>query len=114
MSKQPPKIYTTSYDEMVYRRYSDYDDESSDVYAYGIGAGFMLHLTGNRAVLENLSYPFGGSAVEVLAYLETTLETVWVFDTLEELRDKLHELAAVGYRVPASAFAAIEEDLQDK
>lgn len=114
---------------MSYCRFSS-DDWKSDVYVYESQEGYVIHVAGNRLV----------GAIPALPE-EVNTEAFWVrykeqmdfvtqaarvniggaFDgadftlsTLEELRDKLRELVAAGYHVPAHVFTAIEEEMKEE
>lgn len=117
---------------MSYCCWSD-DSWRSDVRAYEGESGFVLHVARSRItgeIPEVQPIPFGGDAAVWEAYFtahDRQMAAVgaserqpiggpcdgeyWTLTTLEELRDKLRKLAAVGYRVPASAFKAIDMDL---
>lgn len=110
------------------------DNFKSDVFVWLSNDGLALRVARNRItsrIPEVPPFPFGGTEAEFDTYFaahERQMSALnrakrqpiggphdgksWVFETLEELRDKLRELAAVGYRVPASAFEAIDRDLE--
>lgn len=113
---------------MSYCRWSS-DNWKSDVYVYEAKEGFIIHVAGARYV-GNIPPLLGWNDATQDEYFArykeqmdfvkqaVTVDIGGEFDgvdftlaTLEELRDKLREIAAAGYHVPEYVFETITEEI---
>ncbi len=116
---------------MSYCRWSD-DDFRCDFYAYGDRDGYRLHLAGVRTVWDPPPSPYDlkvirtepGEFRQVYRQYHQALERaeripikhplagqMLQFNTLEEMRAKMAELLAEGFRAPDWVLERIDDEI---
>lgn len=102
---------------MSYCRWST-DDFKCDIYAYGdVSGGYTIHVAGSRHTIpyEEMKELDWDKRAEFMVPIGLPCDgDTFNVPTLQEFKDKLLELRAMGYHFPNRTLARIDEEIAEE